>query len=215
MAVHEDLPGVEASVCIDGQPIEEFDTENDEVKDEDHAVKLHQGIWTTTKYVEAQTDKEFSIKLALKDPYIMDCPSLACKVIVDGEFVSAVAWFQIDGELRPSREFVIRGPKTRTTSGTTFKPMRFCKIETSELAPKPLRSSRLAERFSASDEASMQQVKEDIGRLSNVGEILVKIHRQEIGVQVQDPYTCKSSGMATSKVHEKVLKGEAKTHGTS
>ena len=135
MAVHEDLPGVEASICVDGQPIQKFGTDNDEVKHDNHAVRLHQETWTTTKYVESQTDKEFTIKLALKEPYIMDCPSLVFKVILDGKFVCAVVWFRTDTQLRPFWELVIRGPELRTTSGTTFKPMRFCKIERSEPVP--------------------------------------------------------------------------------
>jgi hypothetical protein len=133
MAVHEDIPDIEASICVGGQPLQEYDTENDEVNHDNHAVKLHQSIWTTTKYVESQTDKEFTIKLALKDPYTMDCPRILFNVAVDGQIVNSVVWFQTDYTLHRNLEFMVRGPETRATSRTTFKPMRFSKIETSEL----------------------------------------------------------------------------------
>jgi len=58
-------------------------------------------------------------------------------------------------------------------------------------------------------------VRKDIARLSNVGEIAITVHRQELGTPVDTLSKHKGSGMAASKVHEKVLKGEARTHGAS
>ncbi|PMD38442.1 hypothetical protein L207DRAFT_568089 [Hyaloscypha variabilis F] len=197
MAVHEDIPGIEASICVDGQPLQEYDTENDKVNHDNHAVKLHQSIWTTTKYVESQTDKEFTIKLALKDSYTMGCPRLLTKVAVDGQIVYSVGWFQTDYSLHRNLELIVQGPETRTASRTTFKPMRFSKIETTL------------------DEVLEYQVQKDIARLSNVGEIAITVHRQELGVPVDTQSKHRGSGMVASKVHEKVLKGEARTHGAS
>jgi hypothetical protein len=58
-------------------------------------------------------------------------------------------------------------------------------------------------------------VQKDIARLSNVGEIAITVHRQELGVPVDTQSKHRGSGMVASKVHEKVLKGEARTHGAS
>jgi hypothetical protein len=85
MAIHEDIPGLEATVCVGGQPLKEYRTENEQSGHTDHAVKLHQSLWTITNYVESQSDKEFGVKLSMRHPYIMNCPRLLFTIDVDGQ----------------------------------------------------------------------------------------------------------------------------------
>lgn len=132
MAIHEDLPGIEACICVDGQPLQEYHTENDEVNYNNHAVKIHQSLWTVTKYIESQTDKAFIIKLSLKKPYIMDCGRLQVDFKVDGQWVYTVLLLQDQFIRNGSIEHVIRGPETNTASNVVFRPMKFEKIETSK-----------------------------------------------------------------------------------
>jgi hypothetical protein len=133
MAIHDHLPGIEATICVDGQPLREYRTQNDEVKHRSHAVRFHQSLRTITNYVESQSDKEFTIKLALKDHYIMNCPRLLLKIFVDNLHICSFIWLR--HLYNPSRgeEFVVRGP----VSGATVRPMKFTALETSEWTKHP------------------------------------------------------------------------------
>jgi len=63
MAVLDGLPGLEVFVCIDGQPIQEYnDDEEEEVAQT--PVAEYQAAKTVSKFVESISDKEFSIQIA-------------------------------------------------------------------------------------------------------------------------------------------------------
>jgi hypothetical protein len=133
MAVHEDVVGIEASICIDGQPVQEYHTETDEANHNNHAVKLHQSLRTITKYIESQTDKEFAIKAEVKKPYNMDCARLQVEFYVDGKQVHSALWMNDRFAQFGSLQTMFRGPETAIARNAVFQPMKFSKIETSEL----------------------------------------------------------------------------------
>lgn len=65
------------------------------------------------------------------------------------------------------------------------------------------------------NEKNIQTIKEDIGRMKNVGEIALHVFR----ASETRPSTCRigNDGLLFSKkveVHEKALKGDAKSHST-
>jgi hypothetical protein len=86
MAVLEGLEGIEVTVCVDGQALNEYN--DDELEVQPGAISAHQASKTVSKYVEAVTGKEFSIKTTVKSPYKMDCPCLSFLVKVDGSSVA-------------------------------------------------------------------------------------------------------------------------------
>jgi hypothetical protein len=86
MAVLDGLEGIEVSVCVHGQALHEY--EDNDLEAEPGDVGAYQASKTVSKYLEAVTDKEFSIKIVVKDPYEMDCPTLGFQVKVDGMVVS-------------------------------------------------------------------------------------------------------------------------------
>ena len=80
-----------------------------------------------------KTDKEFTIKLALKHPYVMDCPRVQFGVKVGGKFVFALVCHQHDYHQNRCLEFVVLGPESSIATQAIFRPMRFTKIITSKL----------------------------------------------------------------------------------
>ena len=87
MAIHGDLEGIEVTICIDGQPVTEYETDNDEIEHSQPLVKLHQANVTVTNYIEAITNKEFSIKVEIRPPYKFDCPTLTFQIMIDGNHI--------------------------------------------------------------------------------------------------------------------------------
>ena len=57
MAIHPELPGLEVKVYVQGQPLDEYD--DDKIPEPK----------TTTKYIEARSDEEFSIVTVFKPPF--------------------------------------------------------------------------------------------------------------------------------------------------
>ncbi|KAI4714875.1 hypothetical protein J4E89_000558 [Alternaria sp. Ai002NY15] len=57
MAIYPDFPGLEVKVCVQGQPLHEYD--DDKIPEPN----------TTTKYIEARSDETFSIVTVFKPPF--------------------------------------------------------------------------------------------------------------------------------------------------
>ena len=57
MAIHPELPGLEVKICVQGQPLHEYD--DDKIPEPK----------TTTKYIEARSDEIFSIMTVFKPPF--------------------------------------------------------------------------------------------------------------------------------------------------
>ncbi|KAE9368745.1 hypothetical protein N431DRAFT_347853 [Stipitochalara longipes BDJ] len=198
MAVHKDLVGLEAKVCIEGQSLKEYHTSNREIIHTEHAVRRHHSQWTVTKYIEAKTNKEFTLKLSMKSPFFMNCPRLNLHIHVDGQPVYNFVWLRHLYDLNRGEEFVFKGPESTENNVAIRRPMKFTRIETT------------------SDDMPSNQIEHDIARLSSVGEIIITVHRQELGQVLQNAPTHKfTASNPPTVVHETALKGEAKSHGTS
>lgn len=64
MAILNSLPGLEVFAYIDGEPLEEYNDDEEEELEET-LVTEHQAASTVSKYVESASDKEFYITLYL------------------------------------------------------------------------------------------------------------------------------------------------------
>jgi hypothetical protein len=82
MAVLNGLEGIEVTICVDGQALHEYN--DGEVEAQAGAVGAYQASKTVSKYIEAATGKEYAIKVTVKSPYKMDCPTLSFYCKVDG-----------------------------------------------------------------------------------------------------------------------------------
>jgi hypothetical protein len=123
MAILDQLPGIEVAVCIDEQQLEEY-------PDDEFQARPH--VNTVSTYIESKTLREFSVKILVKEPYVLTCPTLGFQIIVDG--------VKVREPLLTQRGFEHCGRKWETfwsgikypTEGQNciLRPFRFSKIDT-------------------------------------------------------------------------------------
>ena len=123
MAVIDPLPGLEVAVCVDQQPLHEY------ADNEFHASAQLNMVST---YIESETMKEFSIKLVVKQPYTLDCPTLGFQIFVDGVKVREPVLTQTTFEsCERNWETFWDGVKYPTEGqNCILRPFRFSKIDT-------------------------------------------------------------------------------------
>lgn len=133
MAVLEVLPGVEVTICVDEEPLEEYDAENDEIEHDDEDIIEHQEERTVTKYIEATTAKAFMVQLAVQDPFKMDCASIQFYTEVDGKWIDSTLMLKEDyhDEGEDWKEEV-RGPINRQGQNVVVSTLEFAKIKVCE-----------------------------------------------------------------------------------
>jgi hypothetical protein len=142
MAILESLPGLEVTVCMDGQPLEEYD-DNEEEEVGETPVAQYQAAKTVSKYIESASEKEFSINITLGTAFTMDFESLMAPIRMDGKFVAGPVMLKKRylGSMRGSR---ILTPLSRTVHGVhspapgnderiLLRKFKFGKIDTSKL----------------------------------------------------------------------------------
>ncbi|KAG4430283.1 hypothetical protein IFR05_014230 [Cadophora sp. M221] len=193
MAILDRVPGLEVKVHINGQPAQEYDDDEDE-QAVPGAVGWYQAARTVRKYVESISDKEFLVQLSLDNSFKFDCPTLSCELSIDGKVVRSPVIYRKHQE---SFTLEIDGIKTSAGDGKTalLKPFKFSKIETS------------------TDDAKLKDIKEDSKHMNDVGEIVFRIWRStEARPREAHNYT---ELVAVNAVHEKALKGQAKSHTTT
>jgi len=71
MAIHPEFPGLEVKVCVQGQPLQEYD--DDKIPEPN----------TTTKYIEARSDEIFSIVTVFKPPF-QNQYDMCVRTFIDG-----------------------------------------------------------------------------------------------------------------------------------
>jgi hypothetical protein len=81
MAILSSFPGLEVAVQSFNQDLPEYVDESEWTYGKFNHLSTAKRV---TKFVECQTDAEFRIRIILKHPYQMDCPSLTFKVDIDG-----------------------------------------------------------------------------------------------------------------------------------
>lgn len=65
------------------------------------------------------------------------------------------------------------------------------------------------------DDDKVKDIKKDAKRIDEVGDILVVVHRASLPIVDTASVPKPQETLATAKVHEKALKGQAKSHTTS
>lgn len=132
MAIHQDFPGIEVTVEVDGTSVVEYADLDDQVKHEDATVQLHLVNCTVAKYIECATGKHFSIKMAIDAKYKWDCPVISFHVWVDGVSVGGSSFSRTSYENINSdtvKEGIYVG---NTGHGGVLKKFKFAEIHTSK-----------------------------------------------------------------------------------
>ena len=132
MAILEDVPGIEVTVCVDGKPLTEYPTENEEVIDEDQDVIEHREAVTVTNYIESTTDKVFVIKLKVSHPFRMESPNLSFEIYVDGQEIDFPLLRREQVKQGRIWRHKVEGPSYTRRGQTFVRPMKFAAINTSE-----------------------------------------------------------------------------------
>lgn len=139
MALLDSLPGVEVTVCVEGEALQEYAAENDEVVHQDKAVVYHQQQVTTTKFIESATGKPFLVRVNVKAPFKMNCDNIAFAVRVDGKHIrkslmSKKDFAKIMNGEREDWSVNIEGPIEQVGSGWVVRLMHFAEIQSSKLS---------------------------------------------------------------------------------
>jgi hypothetical protein len=144
MAIQDNIPGLEVTVCIDGKPLEEYDNDEEEEAKPglDPEVMKYQAARTVTKYIESVSDQEFIIQIKLAPPFKMDYACLSTSVQIDGRKVASPLIQKIDNLDRFSGDCVVTEFQRRVEGKLVeapgnagrelLKKFKFAKIETSK-----------------------------------------------------------------------------------
>ncbi|KAF7871595.1 hypothetical protein EAF04_003702 [Stromatinia cepivora] len=165
MAISDLLPGVETTVCVDGIPLVEYD--NNDIKSEagTSVEKKALASKTVSKYIEALTDKNFVVNVAVnkayKSNYANDSSCLIVKITIDGITVRE-SNFTVFHTHPWQWTLYARGLYSVENGVEGFKPFAFSKLAISE------------------DEAPYSKAIRDAQRIEGVGEIIVSFHRGNI-----------------------------------
>jgi hypothetical protein len=232
MAVLESLPGVEVCVCVDGNALEEY-KDDEEVKVTPGPVGEHQASKTVSKYIESITGKEFCIRATISPAFLFDCPRLSFKLRIDGKRMDGVLSSKhlvrtADKlHLVKSNIMEMNGLRLATDSKnphSLLKKFTFAKNETCRIN-LPIFISMgiyfLTVTYAA-PEGSELDIKKDREYVESLGEIVVTVFRVSKGTKTKSQNFRSSASLTVAHkqqdngtvIHEKALKGEAKSHCT-
>ncbi|PMD38440.1 hypothetical protein L207DRAFT_585338 [Hyaloscypha variabilis F] len=191
MAILSSLPGIQVTVCVGGQDAPEHDDNDMEPNPEPNLV---------SSYIEAETMMEFSIKLIVQDPFNLSYPTLGFQIYVDGVKV---------------REPLLRRVIFEKANGYWESMWGGIKLSTGDDQENCVeRPFKFSEIHTSTDDENLDALETDKSLMNKVGEIVVKLHRRHkshfIGPKVEHDAPLDAP---PSVVHEKALKGQAKSHG--
>ncbi|KAE9368746.1 hypothetical protein N431DRAFT_547659 [Stipitochalara longipes BDJ] len=214
MAKLDTLPGIEVKIASNGDPLPEHeDIEGPNSKHADPIVAEYQNSRTVSVWIESETGAEFSIMLSVGNP-IVDATKTKNKMSyiklkfyseVDGQhaWVSECPrrWFndRPGQKRRTSWKDEVLGPKQGKGRGCKLRKFKFAKIETN------------------SDDTPIKSIQRAADRFKKVGMIEVKVYNETAGKEGGDT-DARFAGFMKNEVvdvHEKALKGDAKSHGTA
>ncbi|KAE8454606.1 hypothetical protein EG329_000229 [Mollisiaceae sp. DMI_Dod_QoI] len=196
MAVHPLVPGIDVAVCVNREPLPEYD--DDESRPDSIPTANGHEIRTITKYIESTADQEFSFRFTVSHPYQLDCASLHFQIKIDGKRMKGKTFRASKHGLRRPWSRYVDGIKRedRRTGKLVLLPYTFTAIETS-----------------LNDDA-LETIEGDMQKMKETGQIIVEVFRETKSKLIEASWS-KTRGHddAPLKVHEKALKGEPKYHG--
>ncbi|KAI1496181.1 hypothetical protein F5X99DRAFT_401202 [Biscogniauxia marginata] len=197
MAIVEDVPGVEVTILVRGQPSREYeDGDSSEAQDQAGAA-----CPVACKYIECADDTEFVVQTKITGyKWGYRNHALSSETYVDGKRIRGVLIRSLKCEQYCPYTCTVQGEEKydRATGRWSVHRFKFAAVDTV-------------------DEARKERVAEDIKIAKNLGVIEVKLLR----VTEHGPtgYSQRASGInpGTGKFEltEKSLKGKAISHGTS
>ncbi|CAG8983040.1 hypothetical protein HYALB_00010167 [Hymenoscyphus albidus] len=190
MAILEEAPGLSVGLIVDGQPAVEYDDDDEVGVGGD--VSEYKASVTRSKYVESISEKEYAVEVKFDAAFDFNCPSLSCWVTIDGTN-------KVGKILKKENKLVlIKGLEKNAGGGRgTLNKFKFAKINI--------------------DENNVQNIQKDSKRVSKLGEIVVGFWRASTPIDTPPDEVTKPPGKKladVTSVHEKAMKGQAKSHST-
>ncbi|KAF7938573.1 uncharacterized protein EAE98_000911 [Botrytis deweyae] len=205
MAVLDSLPGIEVAVCVDGEPLKEYENTEDELilnepegLGKKFEVAKHQRSVTVKKFVESTAGKFFTIKCTIKSPYRYTgaCTHISFFSSIDGENLSCAPLFNKETYEKNSSGL------TREVEGNLYK-------EEGKLLLQRLKFTEMhLTQWDNSIEAAIRP--DGSGRY--VGEIEVRVFREMSPSKTSLVSTAPL--VSKTEIPENLLKGQAKSHST-
>ncbi|KAI4629254.1 uncharacterized protein J4E87_003516 [Alternaria ethzedia] len=183
MAIDPDHPGLEVTICVDGQPLPEYEDE-----DEDPAPK------TTTKYIEARSDSHFSIVTEFKPPFPTQY-HVRSSLCIDGTGMDKALCLREDLFKKP---FENTGIRRREGEQWVKQKFSFAKLNIVEEA-----------RESIPNVAALKQSLSTTGCIT-LSFQLIKSFKEKVMEHV--PSGSHTRLAALREIPEKALKGDALSH---
>jgi hypothetical protein len=182
MAVLDSLPGIEVSICINGEVVKEYIQgeddhqveEGDQILD-DEEVSKHQKKVEVVKYIEASTGGEFVIRLGAKHPFDPTGRTLEFDVFVDGKCLNGMI-MAANTFKEGASSFVFKGRMFPTRTGMTIKSMKFAPIDMSKASSHLTLYKTANNPFLGSTASSTRLIEQDLARIGGLGNITVKVH---------------------------------------
>ncbi|KAI1427934.1 hypothetical protein F5Y12DRAFT_734314 [Xylaria sp. FL1777] len=194
MAIHEDVPGVEATVRCHERPLPELEDPNAHDSDDGGSCP------TVTKYIECVDDTEFGVSIVVDSTYHWGYRNhiLVATVYIDGKHI---------------RGSVIRERETRY-GGLAIHQIKGKEVYSHSSGIWSLRKCKFA-AVNTIDDAQKERVESDLKVAKTLGTIEVRITRAiEYGFKNKTHFSTDAKS-GNFELAEKSLKGKAVSHGTS
>ncbi|KAI0401204.1 hypothetical protein F4802DRAFT_440587 [Xylaria palmicola] len=196
MAIHPDLPGLEATVRCNGQALPEYE-DPDAGANDDAANDGADSRPSTTKYIECLDGAEFDVFIKVAAPYQWGYLNhiVIADLVVDGQHIQGSVFRNPVSNVLATSTHFIKGRESNVGGTWSRQNFKFAAVKTI-------------------DDARKERVESDLKVAKDLGTIEVQFFREiEYGPSSHTPAdNCES---ATFELAEKSLKGKAISHGTS
>ncbi|PQE27998.1 hypothetical protein CJF32_00005765 [Rutstroemia sp. NJR-2017a WRK4] len=190
MVHHGDFPGLEVTVQIGESSAVEYE-DDEEIEVAPGPAGVHQAARTVSKYIEAVTGAEFSIRVSFYRIFKWDSPVIEVWLTVDGTWISGDLIHSKPNE-EVSRE--LQGMHQPPVAGSRVREWTLKKLQFAQLEIKPA------------------TIKRDKSKAEKIGLIEVRMFRSAITKHNTSACGPVGFGSTNVKFHEKALKGQAKSH---
>lgn len=130
MAIHDDIEGIEVTICMNGEPMPEYDAEAEQSTNPSPIVSLNEDMCTVSKYIEAVTDQNFSVKFKISPEYTATSHHLGFEVLLDGVRVWEPLIDRMKFEMFPYSTMVHGAISGERGGNGSLRKFKFSEIET-------------------------------------------------------------------------------------
>ncbi|KAL2063579.1 hypothetical protein VTL71DRAFT_5384 [Oculimacula yallundae] len=211
MAVLNLVPGLEVYVKIDGISLQEYD-DDDEIQVGISPVDQYKSSRTVTKYIESVTDKEFTVETSLAPGFVITSDALLTPIRIDGKLMIT--------PLIPHKTYIRHVTRDKVHTRIVRVVDGIHTAAPGQTDQCLLQKFRFARIQTCMEDEKLKDIKKDTQRMNEVGEIVVTVHRSgPAKMDTAMPVAVAAANAAiqttNAKVHEKALKGQAKSHSVS